>query len=714
MEKNTGKYLSAKYVSYEGILKHFKISDIHLQPLFEAFTNSLEAIKLLKIRRGINLKGKIIVRYHIQKNLLPDVNPHEFLRLEVEDNGIGFDDEEFERLKALNDEGKGFHNKGSGRVQFLHFFNNTEFESTYIDPESSTGFSLRKFTLSKSKPFIEKKAIIRLDLEDEIKATDTLTKVVFKNLLIQKPVCKNYYDTLTIEKLKKEIVAHYLAYFCENRNSLPEIKLEFFFNEVLKDEETITIKDIPKFEKKRNIHINYSKFSKDGKQIEKSSKKEIFKLKAFRIAKEKLATNELKLVSKGEIAKSFPVQSIGETEHIDNHRYLFLLSGDYLTANDGDTRGELNIPTKDEFKKQFSDMYAAKEAILIDDIEQKTNKTIEALYKEIKEQKEEKEKNIKKLQQMFLLDEELIKSIKIGINDTDDQILNKFYEADAKIIAKRDAFIKQQVTDIEKLNPADSNYEEDLITQIDELVKTIPLQNRTALTHYVARRKLVLDVFEKILRKQLEIQRTTERNIDERLLHTLLFQQSSTNPKASDLWLINEDFIYFKGTSESKLGEILIDGEKLMKEILSEEEIKYRDSLEEKRYEKRPDVLLFPEEGKCIIIEFKNPNVNVSEHISQINNYASLIRNLSKDEFQIDTFYGYLVGEKIDSDDVQNKEPYFENAYNFDYLYRTHFPVRGKFERKNGSLYTEIIKYSTLLERAQLRNDIFIKKLTDR
>ena len=33
------------------------------------------------------------------------------------------------------------------------------------------------------------------------------------------------------------------------------------------------------------------------------------------------------------------------------------------------------------------------------------------------------------------------------------------------------------------------------------------------------------------------------------------------------------------------------------------------------------------------------------------------------------------------------------------------------FRREDGSLYTEIIKYSTLLERAKLRNKIFIDKL---
>jgi hypothetical protein len=38
--------------------------------------------------------------------------------------------------------------------------------------------------------------------------------------------------------------------------------------------------------------------------------------------------------------------------------------------------------------------------------------------------------------------------------------------------------------------------------------------------------------------------------ISEEILHNLIFQQSSNDPENSDLWLINEEFIYYKGYSE--------------------------------------------------------------------------------------------------------------------------------------------------------------------
>ena len=123
--------------------------------------------------------------------------------------------------------------------------------------------------------------------------------------------------------------------------------------------------------------------------------------------------------------------------------------------------------------------------------------------------------------------------------------------------------------------------------------------------------------------------------------------------------------------------------------------------------------MLFPDEGKCIIIEFKNPNINVSDHILQINNYASLIRNLSNQELNFDTFYGYLVGEKLDADDIQNKDSAFIKAYHFDYVFKPYYRILGKFGKVDGSLYTEAITYSNLLKRARKRNELFINKLIE-
>lgn len=88
-----------------------------------------------------------------------------------------------------------------------------------------------------------------------------------------------------------------------------------------------------------------------------------------------------------------------------------------------------------------------------------------------------------------------------------------------------------------------------------------------------------------------------------------------------------------------------------------------------------------------------------------------MIRNLSKDEFKFDTFYGYLIGEKLEADDVRDFDSDFKHSSHFDYVFRPAKPIVGKFGRSDGSLYMEVIKYSTLLKRAQNRNSIFLNKI---
>ena len=79
--------------------------------------------------------------------------------------------------------------------------------------------------------------------------------------------------------------------------------------------------------------------------------------------------------------------------------------------------------------------------------------------------------------------------------------------------------------------------------------------------------------------------------------------------------LFGLDEIYNELLLEAKSPEEI---KKIFEKEFSEEDKRYLNSLGEKRLSKRPDVLLFPEENKAIIIEFKAPDVNVSEYLTQI------------------------------------------------------------------------------------------------
>ena len=171
----------------------------------------------------------------------------------------------------------------------------------------------------------------------------------------------------------------------------------------------------------------------------------------------------------------------------------------------------------------------------------------------------------------------------------------------------------------------------------------------------------------------------------------------------------------FKGTSDKKLCNIEYEGKKLIKDDdeLTEEELAYKVKCEHDAGDRKPDILLFPQEGKCIIIEFKAPHIDVSNHLHQINRYARLIHNLSREQYHFTTYYGFLIGQNIDIEEIRDSEPEFKSAATLNYIFRPYMPIAAKFGRKDGALYTEIIKYSDLLKRAELRNQMFIKKLEE-
>jgi hypothetical protein len=696
MSYKNNQFIIAQDLSFVGVLHDIKKSKTALQPIFECFTNALEAIKI-KQKSVPNHKGEILLQIYASETTIQST---EFNGLTITDNGIGFNDEEFKRFNTYKLTNKGFKNLGSGRIQYIHHFDTTTIKSIF---EKDGKFFEREFVVSKREDFLKQNAIVKHRFCRESTSKETKTIVAFSTLLENSDI----YNGLNEYTLKERILERYIHYFCFNKTKLPKITIEFYIQSVLKGKSTIYHSEIPSIDKSEVIPLQYSIKSKTG--IEKIDKTEDFCIDAFKIPKNLLKENKLNLVSKGEVIEESDVtlQSLSGGDIIKGHKYLFLVASNYIDARDTNLRGVLNIPTKNSFEK---DLFANQEEILLEDIQEELNNSINTMYPEIEEVKQKHQEGFAKLKEMFLLDDETAKEISVSINDSETEILKKFYEAEAKRAASIDAAIKESFDNLEKLDTRNPNYEEELEKEINRLVLSIPLQNKKTLTHYVARRKLVLDLLDKILDRKLHVQQQKE-NYDEALIHNLLFQKGSLNPEKSDLWIINEDFIYFKGSSEKQLSQLEINGKKVFKEKFSAEEERYLASLGENRKIKRPDVLLFPEEGKCIIIEFKAPHVNPKDHLTQIDTYANLIRNYTHDQFQIATFYGYLLGESIEPRDVRGAVSTFEESYQFDYLFRPSAKVTGFDDRKDGSIYTEVIKYSTLLKRARQRNKIFIEKL---
>ena len=697
-------------LKWSGILKSIKKSANILQPLFEGFTNSLESIKM-RIKRGDDFSPyiNIILSY----NSSTDGDSLDLSSLTIEDNGIGFDEDNYKRLVVFKDDTKGYNNRGSGRIQMIHAFQLSQYDSIYKEGDI---LMKRGFVISGTRPFIDKNTIIYKTEEPTALEGDEEIKTILKMYLPTNEHDAKEYAELGADDIKKKLINHYLLTFCNGKDSLPLISIIYKIGGEVKDRDTILVDDIPDPTcTDVLISVPLCKISDDMKRIQEVEDTHIpIKILPYKINADMLQTSEIKITSKGEICDNTKIKltCIDPDAELDNCRYLFLLSSDYFDDLEGDERGNIEILDKTEFKKVAKAQGYIEHQIVLNDIQDGVNAKASEIYSEILTQNEEFQERLEQLKKDYLLSEDAL--LEVSLSDSIDDVFKKAYTYDAKVMAKQSAAYEKSVQKLNELNPTTDDYQDQLSSIVDSLVESLPVQNRATLSKYVARRKMVIELMGKILDRLADCQDDDKRNQDEKLLHNLIFKQHSDNPLSSDMWLINEEYMYFTGSSESKLSQLKLDGERIFKDIIDEEEKRYLNSLGEKRADMRTDVLLFPAEGKCVIIEFKNPKVNVADCINQITKYAYFLRNFTKPQFKFITFYGYLIGESVEKRDVRAVDGDFQTAPNLDYLFRPKKTIPDDSGAGvDGTLYMEVLKFSVLRERASLRNKAFIDRLME-
>jgi hypothetical protein len=217
-------------------------------------------------------------------------------------------------------------------------------------------------------------------------------------------------------------------------------------------------------------------------------------------------------------------------------------------------------------------------------------------------------------------------------------------------------------------------------------------------------RKYILDLFN----EGLEYYKKSK-EFNESFFHNILLQKNTHNSIDSNLWMLDDMFLFFEGTSEQPITGITIKGEKAIRD-LTDEEIKNLEKFNKRRLERRIDLLFFPEEKQCIIIELKDPKLGTDEGISQLDNYAQLLANFLKPEFKIEFFHTYLITDNFNVFDKLSSG--FRKIYGIDGFVRHSIDIRDYYsDLAIANQYTEVIRYTDIYERAKKRHKIFMQKL---
>lgn len=533
------EFIKAIGIFYKNELNAIKKSGVQLQPVYEAFSNAWESIEERFHGEHMRL-GRIRMEFHYSMGLFKNDAENRAATLDkivVVDNGIGINPSSYDRLLTLRDNSKSIRNKGTGRIQFAHYFDETTFDSIYsIDNHNGRHIVM---TLSKKSAFLNNNAILRKDLEEDVTDREPYTKVTLSHILDDKSDAK-FYGEISLENIIIEIKHHFLARLCESRSSLPTIELVRYEDNVALEPLYICQEDIPTADKIEHFTVKYSKLDDNNKVIE-INRTEEFTLMSFVLNETELSRNSIYYVSNGALAQENSIDGLPKKDSIDGKRYMFLLSGEYFDHVDDDLRGNLHLVKESAFKKQNEGNLFAEEELLIDNIIAQTNVKIADMYPLFSAKREEALRNLEELQNMFLIDADSIEAFrqKIKSSDTDAQILSMIYKTETDETARRDAEIKAEFEKVKALTPNKKEYHQELKEHVEAFTKLIPLQNRTNLTKYIARRKLVLDIFNTILENEKENAVKTG-TINEDVLHNLIFRQKSANndPENSDMWLL--------------------------------------------------------------------------------------------------------------------------------------------------------------------------------
>jgi hypothetical protein len=174
-----------------------------------------------------------------------------------------------------------------------------------------------------------------------------------------------------------------------------------------------------------------------------------------------------------------------------------------------------------------------------------------------------------------------------------------------------------------------------------------------------------------------------------------------------DVWLLSEEYDYYDYIASDKpLSQIKWDGsEHLFEPDIDDAVGSLLERIADENSGGRPDIALFNEEGSVVIVELKAPGVSLDEHDNDLMEYATLLAAKSKGRLK--KFYGYLIGDTVNPVRLRgyNRLPGANGFFSTDDVKEPDTQV------SIGQLYSELLFYEDVVDRARKRIGVYREKL---
>ncbi|MDR2651103.1 MAG: hypothetical protein LBC68_02135 [Prevotellaceae bacterium] len=695
-------------------------------PIKEAITNSFDAIAQRQEIKGETFEPSIILSVHFKndKNSLFPNETHILDFVSIEDNGIGFTKENINRFKKLAENTKGLNNKGTGKIQIFHRFGKIVINSIFT--ENNKQNKLDFFCTKKGN---YKETLTKTENSDKIK-----TIVKMEEFNGDKKELEFFLKYLNnIVELKRDVMKHFQLrlWIGAYRHNLT-FTIKIFLNNKQQNEFVFNQKNIVKPDRELKMCVN----TECGKIVKKDKNSIVewsvvesnhkITIQRFKLSDEEMDENGIYMCSKDIVVSQFNFLGIRKNTTFKGFRYLTCISGNILDdpQNLNQSADDFTFPSKEKIEEKLKNclpLFLEDTYVFWEELENKINKGLIEIYSDIENLQKKRDRDIAELAKKYGISQEIVEDTNIAFNDSDDEVTKKLFATQSKHLAKQSIEIQKTYEELKQLkipqlNPADTEYRKKFGELANNLLTLIPQQNKEELSRYIIRRDMVVDLLKLIPNNELSIQKEWAKKKQdgekikqdqEGIIHDLIFKRKNKGAP-NDLWVLNEEFVHFDGCSDLRLEEIEINGEKLLKDKTDIDAALRSIGIEKNSYLKyRPDIFLFPEEGKCILIEFKAPDDRLTDHCDQIQRYAKLIANFSRSPFN--QFFGFLIGENIEVvsvPDRYNQVPYLN------YWVYPNEPIRSiKTGLLIANLYQEIIPLSEIAKRAEIRNRSFAEKL---
>ncbi len=662
-------------IDLKGRINRLRLAERNmLLPVFEAIVNSIHAIEDSNINNG-EIYIKIERTPQTKLDLENSRSIPEIIGFNIEDNGIGFTEDNYESFKREYSTYKASRGGlGIGRFMWLKAFSNVKIESCYYKnkkPES------RCFNFNiNTQDGIERHSLI--DLEGKPSRKTIVKLIGYKDPF--KTKCPKRTETIS-----NRIIEHCLIYFLDK--SCPKIKLI----------DGATIIDLNKHFQKLITGNKYSDNFKIGKNKFKITLLKWYEHEEFTHHKISLCANNRE-VENFNVNKVFPDVSgkINDTESGKDYLIVCYVEGLYLDNNVNDERTEIFFGKEEIFDAnliKINELYESIEPV----IKKYFNKEVQVF--KLKKLERISSFIAEKAPQYRILNKyiESFDDVLVTENTSEQDLDLKLYKLlqDVEYSSRKEAMIILSSDDTE----------EDLKEKYAKVLEELSDINKSKLAQYVVHRKHILELFE----KSLALNKQGKYELED-TVHSIIYPTKTDSNQIDynnqNLWIIDERLSFHTFLSSDKpLNSI--------------------DGFENNSLD-RPDLVIFNNpisyiEGdeapfnSVVLVEFKRPmrkgyNEYTDNPIVQLYDYVREIRKGKKltasgrnyDINEHTRFYCYLVcdiNEKIIE--------YAENSQ----LERTYDGLGFYGYNKSLRCVIDVMPFNQVLSNAKKRNKVLFHKL---